>query len=142
MAVFVLLERISPGLTNQNTFNSVHAMNYEIIVLLCCWLEVIKWMQQSIPAKVLPIKSCGGFFSLDRISDLGGLHLLKMAKGLHISHVFSAWYKSCDPTVNWNLLEEMYFRLLQEAKNGEKYIVKSVHFKKTVAQSSFLSKLW
>ena len=36
MAVFVLLERISPGLTNQNTFNSVHAMNYEIIVLLCC----------------------------------------------------------------------------------------------------------
>ena len=80
MAVFVLLERISPGLTNQNTFNGVHAMNYEIIVLLCCWLEVIKWMQQSIPAKVLPIKSCGGFFLGDRILDLGSLYLLRFTK--------------------------------------------------------------
>ena len=80
MAVFVLLERISPGLTNQNTFNSVHTMNYEIIVLLCCWLEVIKWMQQSIPVKVLLIESCGGLFLGDRIWDLENLYLLRFTK--------------------------------------------------------------
>ena len=106
MAVFVLLERISPRLTNQNTFNSVHAMNYEIIVLLCCWLEVIKWMQQFIPAKVLPKKYCGGFFLGDRIWDLGGLYLLRFTKrslNSKNSHFFSAWYKSSNSAVNWYL---------------------------------------
>ena len=98
MAVFVLLERISPGLTNQNTFNSVHAMNYEIIVLLCCWLEVIKWMQQSIPAKVLPIKSCGGFFLGDTGVNLVVLIFLKTyvckhksKQGIPIVTLYSYW---------------------------------------------------